>query len=102
MPLILPSNLSRGGGGGRRVNLGGETMSRQAGVQRRMVNFGGARSRGRRSELLTMLAAAAAFFAIAVPTAAAVPFKAVVTVTPATSTLGTKITAAVDKSTKPT
>ncbi len=64
------------------------------------------RSRGSspaRNQLLAVLVAAVAIIAgVAVPAAGAVvPFKAVVTLTPATSTLGSTITAAVNRSTKP-
>jgi hypothetical protein len=60
-------------------------------------------SRRQRNRVLTIVVAAAAITTdVAVPTAAAVvPLKAVVTLTPVTSTLGRAVTAAVSRSTMP-
>src|SRR5436305_13441686 len=50
-PRTLPSNLVRGGGGGRRgVKIGGETMSGHAGGHMQTINHGGAGGRALRGE----------------------------------------------------
>ncbi|MDT4914998.1 MAG: hypothetical protein QOC66_4126, partial [Pseudonocardiales bacterium] len=89
----------------RRFNRAARADARYHTTGDALSNVDVARDGGRRSNRIAILIAAASFVATvaAVPAAAtaATPFRAVVTLSPTTSTLGAKVTAAVSHSTKP-